>query len=66
MLSMMSRAPANASARWGPEAATITDGSPSPTRPMRWSAAALHSPWRSIAAATISAIFCSAISAYAS
>ena len=53
MRSMISRAPANASPRWGADAATATDGSDSGTTPMRCSAAAAHSPWRSIASATI-------------
>ena len=53
MRSMISRAPANASPRWGADAATATDGSESGTTPMRCSATAAHSPWRSIASATI-------------
>ena len=61
--SMISRAPANASPRCGADAATITDGSLSGTRPTRCSAAAAHRPWRSIAAATIACICSPAISA---
>ncbi len=34
--SISSRQPANASARWGAEAATITLGSAAPTTPTRW------------------------------
>ena len=48
--SMISRAPANASPRCGADAATATEGSDSGTSPIRCSAAAAHSPWRSIAA----------------
>jgi len=41
---MISRAPANASARWGAEAAITTDASDSDTIPTLCSAAAAHSP----------------------
>ena len=60
---MISRAPANASARCGALTATTTDASPSGTRPTRCSAAAAHRPWRSIASATIARIASTAISA---
>ena len=60
---MISRAPANASPRWGEEAATTTLGSDSGTSPTRCSTAAAHRPWRSIASRAIASIRSSAISA---
>ena len=61
--SMISRAPANASARWGADTAIATDASDSGTVPTRCSAAAAHRPWRSIASATIRSMWRSAIGA---
>jgi hypothetical protein len=55
-------APANASARWRADAATITLGSPRGTVPTLCSAAAPSSPWSLTHATRISEIRCSAIS----
>ena len=55
--SISARAPANASPRCGAEAATITDGSLSGTRPVRWTSATAHSPWRAASSSPIARSF---------
>ena len=48
----------NASPRWAALAATITLGSVSGTRPVRWTSATAHKPWRAASSSPIARSFC--------